>query len=193
MSGTIKQEMSGVFCKGIDFFILIIQLDVNGKFDDVSKPQSLAFSPDGALLAVGFTNGSIRILDSISLSLLTDKCDFRYVVITVPIEISFDAFLTAYPGMSYKRLSFRKTPACLPSMIQGSASVTCRHSQRTLKHRGPTLGDTSHTLSRSSMSCLPRLLIKEIDFSPSARWANRHVYNNRCSFMYRIACLSSTT
>ena len=54
-------------------YLLLFQLDVNGRFDDVSKPQSLAFSPDG------FTNGSIRILDSISLSLLTDKCDFRYV------------------------------------------------------------------------------------------------------------------
>jgi len=47
------------------------------QFDDGLLPHSMAFSADGNVLVVGFTNGTVHVLEALSLQLLTPQMKFR--------------------------------------------------------------------------------------------------------------------
>lgn len=53
------------------------ELELSSKLADGLLPESVAFSSDGDVLAVGLTNGYIHLLDALSLTLLTPTMKFR--------------------------------------------------------------------------------------------------------------------
>ncbi len=65
----------------IPMVTLSIQLELSAHLPDGRMPQCMAYSPNGAILAIGLTNGLIVLLDALTLTpLANEESEFRSVL-----------------------------------------------------------------------------------------------------------------